>query len=145
MKEWNITWDCLITLNRDGGGNCDTVEEIKIAVGYYLKKVFGIDDIDVCNMKIKIYKVYVNVKYSTDIPIKDWNLARCLDWLNDPINQPDKETDDSFDRAFRGEVKRQKDKLEKKEEEEERRRAGYKFVETWKPHSQSTEVKLVKR
>ena len=65
MKEWNITWDCLITLVRGGGGDCDTDEEIKIAVGYYLLKVFGLDDIDVFSMQIRKYKVYVNVKYYT--------------------------------------------------------------------------------
>lgn len=62
-KEWNITWDCLITLIRDGGGDCDTDEEIKIAVGYYLYRVFDIDDIDVLSMEIRKYNVYVNVKY----------------------------------------------------------------------------------
>ena len=65
MKEWNITWDCLITLIRDSGGDCDTDEEIKIGVGYYLHKVFGIDDIDVASIQIRKYKVYVNVKYNT--------------------------------------------------------------------------------
>ena len=65
MKEWNITWDCLITLIRGSGGDCDTDEEIKIAVGYYLKKVFGIDDIDVESMQIQKYEVYVKVNYRT--------------------------------------------------------------------------------
>ena len=63
MKEWNITWDCLITLTRNGGCDCSTDEEIKMAVGYYLYKVFDLDDVDVWTMEIKKYKKYVNAKY----------------------------------------------------------------------------------
>ena len=63
MKEWDITWDCLITLVRSSGGDCSTNEEIKIAVAYYLHFVFGLDDVDVLTMEIKKYKKYVNAKY----------------------------------------------------------------------------------
>ena len=64
MKEWNITWDCLITLVRGGGGDCDTDEAIKIGVVYYLYYVFNLDDVDIETMKIKKYKNYVNIKYN---------------------------------------------------------------------------------
>ncbi len=69
MKEWNITWDCLITLIHSGGGDCSTNEEIKIAVGYYLYYVFGLElnDKEMLSMKIRKYKVYVNVKYEIKI------------------------------------------------------------------------------
>ncbi len=65
MKEWNITWDCLITLIRGGGGDCDTDEAIKLGVAYYLYYVFGLElnYKEISSMKIRKYKVYVNVKY----------------------------------------------------------------------------------
>ena len=68
MKEWNITWDCLITLARRGGGDVETDEEIKIAVCFYLYTVFGIGDINIDNVKIKKFKKYINVNYTPTLP-----------------------------------------------------------------------------
>ncbi len=47
----------------------------------------------------------------SDADFKDWNLEQCNKWLNDPYNQPDPLLDDTFDRAFRGAVRRQRDTL----------------------------------
>ena len=38
--------------------------------------------------------------------IKDWTIEMCVEWLEDPYNEPCRETDDSFDRAYRSEVKK---------------------------------------
>lgn len=43
--------------------------------------------------------------------VEDWSMDKCIDWLKDPYNQPDCETDDSFDRAFRSSVKQRLNKL----------------------------------
>jgi len=40
-----------------------------------------------------------------DDDIEKWSLERCDNWLNHPYNQPCR-TDDTFDRAFRSEVKK---------------------------------------
>jgi len=37
---------------------------------------------------------------------EDWTIEMCVEWLEDFYNQPDPETDDSFDRAYRSAVKR---------------------------------------
>ncbi len=37
---------------------------------------------------------------------EDWTIEMCVEWLEHPYNQPDPETDDSFDRAYRSAVKR---------------------------------------
>ncbi len=43
--------------------------------------------------------------------IKDWTTEMCVEWLEDPYNEPCRETDDSFDRAYRSEVKKRLRKL----------------------------------
>ncbi len=47
--------------------------------------------------------------------IEDWTLDECISWLKHPYNQPC-ETDDSFDRAYRGSVKRRLSKLQNEKE-----------------------------
>ena len=37
--------------------------------------------------------------------LQEWSIEKCNDWLNHPYNEPDRETDDSFDRAYRTFVK----------------------------------------
>jgi hypothetical protein len=46
---------------------------------------------------------------------KDWTLDECISWLKHPYNQPCK-TDDSFDRAYRGSVKRRLRELQNEKE-----------------------------
>jgi hypothetical protein len=43
--------------------------------------------------------------------VEQWTANECVDWMNNPINEPCEETDDSFDRAFRSEVKSRIKKL----------------------------------
>ena len=43
--------------------------------------------------------------------VEDWSMDKCIDWLKDPYNQPDRELDDSFDRAFRRSVEKRLGKL----------------------------------
>lgn len=37
---------------------------------------------------------------------EDWTIEMCVEWLEDPYNEPDPEIDDSFDRAYRSAIKR---------------------------------------
>ena len=46
---------------------------------------------------------------------EDWTLDDCIYWLKHPYNQPC-ETDDSFDRAYRGSVKRRLRELQNEKE-----------------------------
>ena len=49
--------------------------------------------------------------------ICNWSIEECKSWLDSPINKKDvMGTDDSFDRAFRNEVRNQYGKLIKKKE-----------------------------
>ena len=51
--------------------------------------------------------------------IHDWSLAKCVEWLNHPYNQPCPETDDSFDRIFRAVVIKQMQTKKKEQEQEQ--------------------------
>tara|TARA_R110002050_G_scaffold214785_1_gene350927 strand:+ start:363 stop:533 length:171 start_codon:yes stop_codon:yes gene_type:complete len=48
--------------------------------------------------------------------ISNWSFDKCNEWLNNPYNKPDKETDDIIDRLFYKEVYERFKILKDKEE-----------------------------